>query len=309
MSAGEGQVSAAFRMFSEVAYGTYPTRVRRGRGEMDALRSVILGELAADHPMTVRQLFYRMVSRGVIAKTEAEYKKTVCRLLVEMRLSGDIPFGHVADNTRWQRKPASFSSLEDALRSTAEFYRRALWADQLVYVEVWLEKDALAGVMMEETAPWDVPLMVTRGYPSISYLYEAASAIAACGKPAYLYYLGDHDPSGVDITRNVEQRLRQFAPQAEIHFERLAVKPWQIIEWNLPTRPTKSTDSRSRHFDGDSVEVDAIPAQTLRELVRGAIAQHINGYALQATEAAEQHERLILNRLAEPEVVAEMLSR
>src|SRR5262249_13758807 len=198
-----------------------------------------------------------------IAKTEMEYKTTVVRLLTDMRLSGKIPFGWIADNTRWMRKPRSYSSMEEALRRTAETYRRSLWDNQDGYVEVWLEKEALAGVLVEETGPWDVPLMVTRGYPSLSYLYEAACAIRALDKPAHLYYFGDYDPSGMDITRNVEERLRQFAPEAQIHFARVAVTPEQINELQLPTRPTKKTDSRSRSFDGESVEVDAIPPRQL----------------------------------------------
>jgi len=109
------------------------------------------------------------------------------------------------------------------LSLTAETYRRAIWDNQSAYVEIWLEKDALAGVVYMETEPWDVPLMVTRGDPSVSYLYEAAEAIAERGKPAYLYYFGDLDPSGVDITRTVERGIKEFARDAEILFERLAV--------------------------------------------------------------------------------------
>ena len=142
---------------------------------MDAIRAAIYETVEADHPATVRQIFYRLVSTGVIAKTEAEYKGSVCRLLVELREAGRLPYSWIADNTRWMRKPRTFSSLEDALRSTAQHYRRNVWDDLDDYVEIWLEKDALAGVLMEETWVWDVPLMVTRGYPSLTYIYEAAS--------------------------------------------------------------------------------------------------------------------------------------
>jgi hypothetical protein len=197
--------------------------------------------LAADNPMTVRQVFYQLVSQGVIAKTEAEYKSTVVRLLAAMRRAGEIPFDWIADNTRWMRKPKTYSDVEQALQRTAEAYRRSLWDNQDVYVEIWLEKDALAGVLYRVTSSWDVPLMVTRGYPSLSYLYEAADTIAAVGKPAHLYYFGDNDPSGLDITRAVE---------AEVYFERVAVTAAQITDLGLPTRPTKKTDSRSKGFEG-----------------------------------------------------------
>ncbi len=161
---------------------------------MDAIKQAIHKVLAETHPATVRQTFYQLVSRGAIAKTETEYKSTVVRLLTAVRRSGEIPFGWIADNTRWMRKPSSYSSLSDMLHQSQRFYRRALWDDQDAYVEIWLEKDALSGVLYDVTAEFDVPLMVTRGYPSISYLYEAAEAIAETGKPAFLYYFGDYDP-------------------------------------------------------------------------------------------------------------------
>jgi hypothetical protein len=248
--------------------------------------------------MTVRQVFYRMVVQEVIAKLESEYKSTVVRLLTDMRLAGEIPFRWIADNTRWMRKPRTYSDVEQALRRTAETYRRSVWDNQDVYVEIWLEKDALAGVLYEVTQEWDVPLMVTRGYASLSYLHGAAEAIAAEGKPAFLYYFGDYDPSGLDITRSVEARLREFAPDAEIHFQRVAVTAAQIEEWSLPTRPTKQTDSRSKGFEGESVEVDAIPPDDLRNLVRQCIEQHVDAQALAVMQTAEQSEREILEKMA-----------
>src|SRR5262249_17894436 len=179
-------------------------------------------------------VFYQLVSQGVIAKTEAEYKATVVRLLAVMRREGEVPFGWIADNTRWMRKPRTHSSLEEALRRTAETYRRAVWDDQPAYVEVWLEKDGLAGVLYQVTEEWDVPLMVTRGYPSLSYLYEAAEAIQASGKPAHLYYFGDYDPSGLDIPRTVEAGIRECAPDAEADFQLAAVTGGPIRDVNLP---------------------------------------------------------------------------
>jgi hypothetical protein len=273
-------------------------RKRRTKADIERLKRTIYATVEADQPMTVRQVFYRLVSTGVIAKTEGEYKNTVGRLLVAMRREGDIPFAWVADNTRWMRKPRTYSSLEEALQSAARTYRRALWDDQDVYVEVWTEKDALAGVLLEETRQWDVPLMVSRGFSSISYLYEAAATIRDQGKPAHLYYFGDHDPSGVHIDRVIEARLREFAPDAEIHFQRVAVRPEQIREWGLPTRPTKKTDSRSKTFQGESVEVDAIPPRRLREIVRGCIEQHIDTTKLATLRVAEQSEREILLNLS-----------
>jgi hypothetical protein len=249
--------------------------------------------------MTVRQLYYRAVSVGVVEKTEAAYKSTVCRLLGLMRRERIIPFDWIADNTRWMRKPRTYDSLESVLELTARTYRRAMWDEQPVYVEIWLEKDALAGVLMKETEKWDVPLMVTRGYPSLSYLHTAAEYITTLEKPAYLYYFGDYDPSGVDITRAVEKGIREFAPDAEIYFRRVAVTPEQIRHFGLLTRPTKRTDSRSKNFGGESVEVDAIEPATLRRMVRDCIEQHIDEDVLERMQLAEASERESMQIIAD----------
>jgi hypothetical protein len=148
------------------------------------------------------------------------------------------------------------------------------------------------------TAEYDVPLMVTRGYPSLSFLHAAADAIANQGKPTHLYYFGDYDPSGVDITRAVEEGIREFAPEAEIYFERVAVTPEQIRTMRLPTRPTKTTDSRRKSFVGDSVEVDAILPDTLRDMVRRSIQQHIDKDALERLKIIETQERQTLENIA-----------
>jgi hypothetical protein len=163
-----------------------------------------------------------------------------------------------------------------------------------VYVEEWCEKDALAGVLYDITAQWDVPLMVTRGYASLSFLYEAGEYLRTLNVPVFLYYFGDWDPSGVDIPRKVEADLRDFAPDNAVTFARVAVNPDQIHAWSLPTRPTKGRDSRSKSFVGESVEVDAIPPGYLRQLVANCIEQHMNQDALHATIVAEESERQLL---------------
>jgi hypothetical protein len=276
---------------------TRPKKPRRKPGDIRAIEDAIIDVLATERPMTVRQVFYQLVGRGVIAKTEGEYKQTVVRLLTDLRRSGRVPFDWIADNTRWQRKPVTHSSLESALRRTCEAYRRSIWDNQDAYVEIWLEKDALAGVLYQVTADWDVPLMVTRGYPSLSYLHNAAEQIAAWERPAFLYYFGDYDPSGCDITRAVEEGIREFAGGAEIGFERVAVTREQIRDMGLPTRPTKTSDSRSKGFEGESVEVDAIPPGTLRDLVADCIQRHIDLDALTALENVEEMERATLGAM------------
>jgi hypothetical protein len=262
------------------------------------LRDALADILHESHPMTVRQVFYQAVGRNLVEKTEKACKGTIGRLLGLMREEGQIPFSYIADNTRWMRKPSSHSGLESMLELTAKTYRRATWNDQDCYVEIWCEKDALAGVLYQETSKWDVPLMVVRGFSSKTFLYEAAKAIEEVGKPAHLYYFGDRDPSGVYIDRNIEAKLRQYAPEADIHFRRVAVTEDQIETLNLPTRPTKKSDLRCKSFKGDSVEVDAIPADVLREMVELVIAQHIDADAWSRSLAVEQAERDTLRAIA-----------
>lgn len=271
-------------------------RRRRTKSEMNQIRDAVYKLLAENWPMTVRQVFYQLTVRGVVDKTEPEYK-SVTRLLGEMRLTGIVPFGWIADGTRWMRKPQTWSSVESALRRTAEAYRRSVWDHQDDYVEVWLEKEALAGVLYEVTQQWDVPLMVTRGYSSLSFLYNAAETISVYNKPTFLYYFGDYDPSGVDISRNVQRRIHQFT-DVPFHFERVAVTPEQIEEWQLPARPTKTKDTRSLGFSGESVEVDAIPPGRLREIAEECILRHIDPDALEALHLAERSERELLLKIA-----------
>jgi hypothetical protein len=272
-------------------------RARRTKDDIRELKDALREIMQPAQPVTVRQVFYMAVSAGIVEKTEKAYKNTVGRLLTEMRRDGELPFSWIADNTRWMRKPKTYDDLEDLLNETAALYRRNLWRQQGRYVEIWLEKDALSGVLYPATAQWDVPLMVTRGYASLTFLYEAAEYMKAQEKEVHIYYFGDHDPSGRDIPRQVEEDLRALAPGTEMYFSRVAVEEWQIAAWNLPTRPTKEADSRSIHFKGESVEVDAIPPDRLRQLVRDCIEQHIDDAALQVTQVAEQHERRLLNIL------------
>ena len=153
------------------------------------------------------------------------------RELVKLRVAGELPFSWIAD--LWQRRPRTFDGPEDALRETARLYRKSLWARADSRVEIWLEKDALAGVIVDVTAETDVPLMVTRGYPSLTFLASAADQIREAGHPTFVYHCGDYDPSGQDAARVVERKLRELAPGVEIHFERSAVTPAQILEFEL----------------------------------------------------------------------------
>jgi hypothetical protein len=244
-------------------------------------------------PMTVRQVFYQASVRDIIEKSEAGYTK-IQTDLVQMRCSGVLPYDWITDNTRWQRKPRTFSSVEEALHNTARYYRKALWDEQPSHVETWLEKDALAGVILPITGLYDVPLMVARGYASLSFLHSAAEYIADLDVPTHIYHFGDFDPSGVNAGEKIEETLREMAPAAEIHFERVAVTADQIKAWDLPTRPTKRTDSRAKNFGGISVELDAIDPDRLRSLVEETIQRHLPVEQLQVLKAAEESERELI---------------
>lgn len=271
---------------------------RRTPAEVDRLRADLAYLVRKYSPVTVRQVFYLTVACGWIEKTEAEYKTTVCRLLADMRRTGEIDYRDVADNTRWMRKPCSYDSLTSTLTASQPSYRRSIWADQDQYVEIWLEKESLAGVLFDVTAKWDVPLMVTRGYPSLSFVYAAAESLAHEQRPCHLYYFGDRDPSGVDIPRFVEQQIRELAPRVDLTFDVVAVTAPQITTMRLPTRPTKKADPRSRNFKGQSVEVDAIEPNALRDLCRRCIESHIDSDALRQTRHVEQRERETLAKLS-----------
>ena len=121
-------------------------RQRRTKAQLAQLDDAIYAKAEEFQPATLRQIYYGLVSDGTIDKTEEAYH-LVGRQLVKLRKSGDLPFGWIADNTRWQRKPNTYSDLETMLRRISEFYRRQLWDNQDAYVEIWLEKDALSGVL------------------------------------------------------------------------------------------------------------------------------------------------------------------
>ena len=246
----------------------------RGKTSKTKYREKLIYMWAMEHhPVTVRQLFYRLSVLDAVPKNESGCK-TVGRICAQMRRDGELPFEWIADNTRWQRKPRTYNSLEDALTNTAQIYRRNLWQSQQGLVEIWLEKDALAGVVYPVTEEWDVPLMVVKGYPSLSFTHSAAQDMHKAteqGKTNHIFYFGDHDPSGKDIFRCVGETLREFAPAADINMKQVAVTEQQIADWDLPSRTTKRTDSRSKNFIGDSVELDAIPPAQLRQLVQDSI--------------------------------------
>lgn len=244
------------------------------------------------HPLTVRQVFYQLSSRDKVEKSEKGYRQTANHLK-EMRFKGVIPFGYFADNSRYQIKPDSFGNMEDYLNLMQDYYRRDFWQAQSVYIEIWVEKDALRSVFAPITQRYDVPLMVAKGYSSLTFLYEAAENIKhqqRNGKDVHIYQFGDHDPSGLNAADKIHETLSVLCDG--ITYERIALTPEQIAKYNLPTRPTKKSDTRAKMFtDEQSCELDALPPDILRELIRKCIEQHIDQKQLERHKAIESAER------------------
>jgi hypothetical protein len=297
MSAADLPESASYRPWS--------TR-RRSKAAITAIKTAITDVLAADNPMTVRQVFYQLVVRGVIEKTEAAYKVVVVRLLTEMRMADDIPFEWIVDESRRTRQTQTFDNITDALNDTAKFYRRSALRASDVYVEIWSEKEALSGIIWDVASEYDVPVVVSKGTPSLTQLWGSFQNILAASeadKPSYLYQFGDHDPSGCLIPQVIESRLTEFCDMYDCLFpptvERIALTPEQVRRYRLPTRPTKRVgNSHAKGFEGRSTELDALPPNVLRDLVRNCIERHISAAQVEALRAAEESERTVIAKFA-----------
>lgn len=271
-----------------------PKKARTPRASSLPLRQAILDVAAQYERLTVRQLFYQLVSRG-LPKTERDYKR-VGDAAVQLRLSEELPYQKIADGSRTRRPVYQHGNLGAALERTQELYRRNHWLEQPVGVEVWCEKDALSGVIQPVCERWGVTYVATRGFPSVTLRYESAMALRDSGKPTRVYYFGDHDASGRTISANLEAELRQHGAQVQVL--RIALEPEQIADYRLPTRPGKETDSRQAKFAaryGDaSVELDALPPHVLEALVESCIEREIDQDRWARTERVEALERQTL---------------
>lgn len=270
-------------------------RPRATKAEMERRHSRLYELVAEGQPMTVRHAYYRAVVDGLVPKTEGGYRQ-VQRALAEMREAGALPFDWIADNTRWMRKPVSFDSIDEALADAAASYRRALWSSAPALVEVWCESDSTASTVANVTEEWDVPLMVTRGYPSKSFLWSSAQTYTFRDRPVVIYYLGDLDPAGIEIEASIRDGLRRHAPETEIRFERVAVTFDQRDTWDLPTSPAKNR--KRLDFYGGAVELEALPAPTLRQMLEERILSHFDMRRLELVLLAEEEERALFERMA-----------
>lgn len=261
---------------------------------MDELLTATLKALD-DEPgqMTIRHLCYVIESRGYIEKTERAFK-TYNGHLVNWRRDGLIPWDAFVDNTRWHYGSVGYDGLEEALIESRNAYRRNIWADLPVYVEIWTEKDAIASILLSIADTYGVKVLPLRGFASLTMLHNAAATfreMARRGKDVYVYYFGDHDPSGRLIDPSALRSLEEDFGVI-VDFERVALTEDQIEAYNLPTRPTKKS-SHSKNFKGRSVEIDALPMDVLRGLVDQAISQHIPPHYMDMMLRIEAEERAV----------------
>lgn len=265
----------------------------------NSIRAAIL-ELPERHErMTVRGVFYALASRGIVPKDDTTGYRPVQRQVLALRREGLVRWGFIADGTRWVRRADTFDGVEDALEQTARLYRRDLWASQNMRVELWLEKDALADLIWPAVDRWGVPLYVSRGVPSETYVHSAAMDAREDGRMTTLLCLYDHDAGGARAFRKVERGFAEFAPGCAC-VQRLGLTLEQVREWRLPTRPAKRTDPQAATWgDLPAVELDAAPPERLTHLVDEAIVDLVDHRAWQVTQATEREERAGLLALHE----------
>jgi hypothetical protein len=261
--------------------------------------AIILGEYAAQgYTMTLRQLYYQFVARGLLPNRQSEYDR-LGRIVSEARLTGDLDWNHLEDRTRRLADLPHWDSPESILSAVASQYRTERWADQPERVEVWVEKEALAAVIGGSAEAQDVPWFSARGYNSQSAQWRAARRHLrweAAGQRTTVIYLGDHDPSGLDMPRDIQDRFITFGTRTKV--ERIALTMEQVEEFSPPPNPAKMTDSRAPEYieqwGTESWELDALPPDVLDTLITRAILRHRSDEVWEdSTERMEDQRRLL----------------
>jgi len=241
--------------------------------------SIIEEYSAAGYDLTLRQLYYQFVARDIIPNKQTEYKK-LGSMINDGRLAGLIDWNSIVDRTRRYQANSHWENPSEIIESAACSYALDTRADQNSYIEVWVEKDALIGVIERACVPLDIGYLSCRGYVSQSAMWRAAQRFIgqeAAGKECtILLYLGDHDPSGIDMTRDIQNRLVMFG--SDVQVKRIALSMEQIEEYEPPPNPAKTTDSRyvsyiSRYGE-ESWELDALDPRVLTELITNQTTEY-----------------------------------
>ncbi|MBA7480313.1 hypothetical protein ES707_15764 [subsurface metagenome] len=255
----------------------------------------ILAEL---HPMTVRQVYYQLVSRQVIKNNRGQYQ-AVSNALVSARREGLIPWEWIEDRLRRPHHVSMWSGLSDFSETCRQAYRRDVWDTQPDYLEVWLEKDALSGIFEEVLNPYGVTFNVGRGYDGWDSIHNAATRFMDKDSDVTVLYFGDFDPSGEDMVRSLIKRLASLGCQPEI--VKCALTHDDILRYDLPPDFAKKTDTRTAAFidkHGDiSVELDALPPGVLRERLEDEVSSRMDLAALKRIKMLEVRERIKLFKL------------
>ncbi|MFD5864391.1 hypothetical protein ACFWGP_05535 [Agromyces sp. NPDC127015] len=248
---------------------------------------------AQGYDLTLRQLYYQFVARGYLPNKQREYKR-LGDIVNRGRLSGRIDWAFIEDRTRNLASWAAYNSPGDLIRRNQYQYGVDHWIDQDVRIEVWVEKEALVGVVGRTAGRWRVPYFACRGYVSQSELHSAAQRHIRHengGQDVVVLHLGDHDPSGIDMTRDIEERLELFGASTTV--KRLALNMDQVEQYNPPPNPAKTTDSRAggyiREYGRQSWELDALSPATIDAIIDTAIAERVD---LAEFEARAEVERL-----------------
>lgn len=268
-------------------------------GQIAIANAIIEDYHAQGFDLTLRQLYYQMVARGHIENSERSYKN-FGNVIDDGRLAGLIDWSRIVDRTRKLRENGHWSDPASIIGSAAASFQIDKWAGQAYRVEVWVEKDALIGVVEVAARRLDIPYFACRGYTSQSEMWAAAQRLARWqrrGQTPVILYLGDHDPSGIDMTRDVIDRLDLFAGGFQV--DRLALNWNQIEQFNPPPNPAKMTDSRAQgyiaQFGLESWELDALDPATLTGLIESAVLTFRDEDAW-AEAVAEEEEGLDLLR-------------
>ncbi len=277
-------------------------RKRRTAAELEAIREVAYEELSVGHPMTLRQVHYRIVARGTTTyrNTQSDYNQ-LSKWLVQDRLSGAVPWEWIEDRLRVPRHVNMFEDLEEFISAVRRSYRRDVWPDQPDYLEVFVEKDALSAIFENALRPYGVTLNVGRGYSSWTSLKDAADRFDGGGT---ILYFGDFDPSGEDMVRALEESMADpDLPNGGSHptIIKCALTLEDIDRYQLPPDFTKASDTRAAAFIeryGDvAVELDALPVAVLRERIVREVERRMDLGALEEVREQEREDRERLNSI------------
>jgi len=282
--------------------------------EMIKLCNEIIEEFSAQgFELTLRQLYYQLVSRAVIPNNEKSYDN-IGALISDARLAGLVDWEAIVDRTRYLRALSHWNDPSEVIEDGAQQYRVDCWADQPKRLEVWVEKDALVDVIGKVANQFDVPFFSCRGYTSQSEMYGAAQRLVNYqnqGQSVVIIHLGDHDPSGIDMSRDIEDRLTMFCEYhgaPDIALKRLALNKPQILAYKPPPNPAKLTDCRAVKYieqhGNESWELDALNPKVIADMIRAEINKHLDKGFFAAAQEKQRQAREELQRLADNYVAA-----